>query len=82
MADARGVFQRFEPGCDGLPCVIPEIEIVRTSGDDQRIIRQRAVVEYYLALNGIEIDGIGQQNLGVLLVVEQDAQWSGDFAGR
>src|SRR5258706_13191105 len=39
------------------------------------------MIQYYLALSGIEIDGVGQQNLSILLSVQQDAQRSRDFAG-
>ncbi len=82
MADASGVFEGLETGRDGFPRVVTEVEVTRARGDDQRVVGNRALIEDDAAPGGIEIDGIGEQNLCVFLLAQQDPQRRRDFAWR
>ena len=45
MTHAGGVLERLEAGRDRLPSVVTEKEVARSRGDDQRIVRNEALVE-------------------------------------
>ena len=78
-----GVFERLETGRDGFPRVfVTEVEMARARGDDQRVVGDVAFVQNETAVCGVQVDGVGEQDLGVFLFTQQDPQRRRDFAGR
>lgn len=51
-------------------------------GDDQVVIGNRAIAQDHAAVGRVEIDGFAEQHFGVAMVLENDTQGRGDFAGR
>ncbi len=83
MTDADGVFERLEARRDGLPRVfVAEVEMARARGDDQSVVGDVAFVQNETVGCDVQVDGIGEQDLGVLLFAQQDTQRRGDFSRR
>ena len=84
VAYARRVFQRLEARRVGFPRVfVTEVEMPRSGSDDQRVVRdRRSFVQDQTATGRVQVDGIGEQDLGVFLFAQQDPQRRGDFARR
>ena len=81
-ANLGGVFDGFQARRHGFPLVVAEIVVGGAGGDDQVVIRNRAIAEDDAAVVHVQVDGFAQQHFGVAIVLEHDTQGRGDFAGR
>ncbi len=83
VADHGRFFNALQTGSPFAPLIVTEIGALRSSGDDERIIRNRsAILQHDLLRGWIDINGLAQQDTRVLLFAQHAAQWSRYFAGR
>ena len=75
MANGGGFLNGFEAGSEGAPGVVAVVGSLRTSGDNEGIVRiNAAVAKDNFFSSGIEIDGFAEKNFGVFLAAEDCAE--------
>ena len=88
-ADVEGAGERLELGRALLPVVVAEVRVVRTAGDDERVVADRHAPRRRSARSAItdaalevEPGHLGEQHADVPLPLEHRAQRRGDLGRR
>ena len=71
--DPGGVFDRLQPRCEGLPLGMAEVVVVRSGGEDERIVGHAPVPEDQAASRGVEIDRLTEEYPRIRLAAEDEA---------
>lgn len=75
VTNGGGFLNGLEAGSEGAPGVVAVVGSLRTSGDNEGIVRINAAIakDNFFSI-GIEIDGFAEKNFGVFLAAEHRAE--------
>lgn len=82
MPNTAGIIEGFEAGGELLPVVVIKIIGARADGDEEVIVFDgTGVAELDLTLVRVDIDGLVEENMNIVLIAEDGADRLGDFGG-